>query len=178
MLGTPLHGCLLARKQPRILRKKSRRNAWVVTCSTSGGGTLQCQMSQNLTRSKTDPALTVTIRRRTTANSPCCSRCRTAFFCPPERLPDRQRRGKPVAIEQAMRTAPIPPIPMNLNLITALKARTNLNIGVGSVTRKPVSIPVTLAGFTAAIDQLATIKIARPPKQIGYHILTSDDGRH
>jgi invasion protein IalB len=34
----------------------------------------------------------------------------------------------------------------------------NLNIGMDSVTRKPVTIPVTLAGFTAAIDKLQALK--------------------
>ncbi|WP_274608548.1 invasion associated locus B family protein [Mesorhizobium sp. 131-2-1] len=40
----------------------------------------------------------------------------------------------------------------------AMKAGTNLNIGMESVTRKPVTIPVSLAGFTAAIDKLEAIR--------------------
>src|SRR5262245_47014426 len=40
-------------------------NAWVVKCSTCGSGTLECQISQNLTESKTGQrVLTVTIRRQ------------------------------------------------------------------------------------------------------------------
>ncbi|TIS94673.1 MAG: invasion associated locus B family protein, partial [Mesorhizobium sp.] len=34
----------------------------------------------------------------------------------------------------------------------------NLNIGMESVTRKPVTIPVSLAGFTAALTKLESIK--------------------
>ena len=40
----------------------------------------------------------------------------------------------------------------------AMKAGTNLNIGMESVTRKPVTIPVSLAGFTVAIDKLEAIR--------------------
>jgi invasion protein IalB len=43
-------------------------------------------------------------------------------------------------------------------IVAAMKARTNLSIGMESVTRKPVAIPVSLAGFTAAIDKLQAIK--------------------
>ncbi len=39
-----------------------------------------------------------------------------------------------------------------------MKAGTNLNVGMESVTRKPVAIPVSLAGFTAAIEKLQAIK--------------------
>nr|WP_245451693.1 invasion associated locus B family protein [Mesorhizobium waimense] len=35
-----------------------------------------------------------------------------------------------------------------------MKVGTNLNIGMESVTRKPVTIPVSLSGFTAAIEAI------------------------
>ncbi len=39
-----------------------------------------------------------------------------------------------------------------------MKAGTNLNIGMKSVTCKPVTIPVSLSGFTGVIDKLEAIK--------------------
>jgi invasion protein IalB len=39
-----------------------------------------------------------------------------------------------------------------------MKSGTNLNIGMESVTRKPVTIPVSLAGFTAAVAKLESTK--------------------
>ena len=39
-----------------------------------------------------------------------------------------------------------------------MKAGTNLDIGMESVTRRPVTIPVSLAGFTAAINKLEAIR--------------------
>lgn len=49
-------------------------------------------------------------------------------------------------------------VPLTPELITAMKAGTNLYIGMKSVTRKPVTIPVSLSGFPGAIDRLEAIK--------------------
>lgn len=49
-------------------------------------------------------------------------------------------------------------VPLTPELITAMKAGTNLNIGMKSVTCKPVTIPVSPSGFTGAIDRLEAIK--------------------
>ncbi len=43
-------------------------------------------------------------------------------------------------------------------LVAALKAGTKLNIGMESVTRKPVVIPVSLTGITAALDKLQAVR--------------------
>jgi len=43
-------------------------------------------------------------------------------------------------------------------VVAAMKAGTNLDIGMESVTRRPVTIPVSLAGFTAAINKLEAIR--------------------
>ena len=48
--------------------------------------------------------------------------------------------------------------PLSPEFIKAMKSGTNLNIGMESVTRKPVTIPVSLKGFTAAISKLESIK--------------------
>jgi invasion protein IalB len=43
-------------------------------------------------------------------------------------------------------------------LIKAMRSGTTLNIGMESVTRKPVTIPVSLKGFGAAIGKLEATK--------------------
>ena len=43
-------------------------------------------------------------------------------------------------------------------LLNALKAGSVLNIGLETVTRNPLTIPVSLTGFTSAVDRLANLK--------------------
>jgi invasion protein IalB len=49
-------------------------------------------------------------------------------------------------------------LPLSTELLAAMKTGTNLNIGMETATREPITIPVTLAGFTAAIDKLEATK--------------------
>lgn len=160
LLGTPLLAAYGQEAAPPPKEDKPA-NAWVVNCSTGGGGTLQCQMSQNLTESKTGQrVLTVTIRKQADNGELAMLLALPHGLFLPAGATYQIDSGekKPVAIQTSDQNGAYAAVPMNADLITALKAGTNLNIGMESVTRKPVSIPVTLAGFTSAIDQLATIK--------------------
>ena len=135
-------------------------NAWVVNCSGSGGTALACQMSQNLTEAKTGQrVLTVTIRKQ-----PADGALAMLFALPhglfiPAGVTYQIDTGQkvPVAIQTSDQNGAYAAVPMNAELVVALKAGTNLNVGMESVTRQPVSIPVSLSGFTAAIDRLGTV---------------------
>lgn len=136
-------------------------NAWVVNCSTGGSGTLQCQMSQNLTESKTGQrVLTVTIRKEPKDGSLAMLLALPHGLFLPAGATYQIDGGEKVAvaIQTSDQNGAYAAVPMNAEIIAALKAGTNLNIGMESVTRKPVTIPVTLAGFTAAIDKLTAIQ--------------------
>lgn len=87
-------------------------------------------------------------RRSDRAAAPCHNPCgdgwtekRCRLFLP---------SGASYQIDQGQKT--LPP-----DLVKAMKPGTNLNIGMESVTRKPVT-PVSLAGFSAALTKLESIK--------------------
>ncbi|WP_246801045.1 invasion associated locus B family protein [Mesorhizobium amorphae] len=80
-----------------------------------------------------------------------------ACSCPPA-PPTRSTPDTTVAIQTSDRNGAYAAVPLTPEPITAMKAGTNLNIGMKSVTRKPVTIPVSLSGFTGAIDKLEAIK--------------------
>lgn len=63
-----------------------------------------------------------------------------------------------IAIQTSDQNGAYAATPLSADLLKAMKSGTNLNIGIESVTRKPVTIPVSLAGFTAAIDKLQALK--------------------
>ena len=65
---------------------------------------------------------------------------------------------KTVAIQTSDQNGAYAAVPLNADLIKVLKTGTNLNIGMESVTRSPVTIPVSLNGFTVAIDKLDAIR--------------------
>jgi len=73
-------------------------------------------------------------------------------------------RAKDRAVRRFRDDEPLLPVPARAQcvgarpVVAAMKAGTNLNIGMESVTRKPVTIPVSLAGFTVAIDKLEAIR--------------------
>ena len=137
-------------------------SAWIVNCSTGGtGADLQCQMSQNLTESKSGQrVLTVTVRKETKDSG------LAMLFVLPHGLfipagatfQIDQGEKKQVAIQTSDQNGAYAATPLTSDLLAALKAGTTLNVGMESVTRKPVTIPVTLAGFTAAADKLATVQ--------------------
>ena len=155
-----------AKPEPAALAgtKPADANAWVVNCSSGTTGTnLQCQVSQNLTESKTGQrVLTVTIRRQTGEAEGSLAMLLAlphGLFLPAGATYQIDSGPKvTVAIQTSDQNGAYAAAPLTPELLTGMKAGTNLNIGMESVTRKPVTIPLTLAGFTAAIDKLEATK--------------------
>jgi invasion protein IalB len=144
-------------------QKPADANPWVVNCASGGQSTdLQCQISQNLTESKTGQrVLTVTVRKQAGDNAGLAMLLALphGLFLPAGATYQIDSGAKAtVAIQTSDQNGAYAAVPLTPELLTAMKAGTNLNIGMESVTRKPVTIPVTLAGFTAAIDKLQAIK--------------------
>jgi Invasion protein B, involved in pathogenesis len=138
------------------------QNAWVVNCSTGMSGTaFECQMSQNLTASNTGQrVLTVTIRKNAAdGGMAMLFALPHGLFLPAGASYQIDAGAKAqVAIQTSDQNGAYAAVPMDDKLIGALKAGTTLNVGMESVGRKEVVIPVSLAGFTAAIDKLASLK--------------------
>lgn len=136
-------------------------NAWTVNCASgANGGALECQMSQNLTESKTGQrVLTVTIRKQPKDGAMAMLLALPHGLFIPSGASYQIDAGEKntVAIQTSDQNGAYAAVPLNTGLIAALKTGTNLNIGMESVTRNPVTIPVSLDGFMTAIDKLGAI---------------------
>jgi invasion protein IalB len=142
--------------------KPADANPWAVNCS-SGSATaeLQCQVSQNLTEAKTGQrVLTVTVRRDSGNGSLAMLLALPHGLFLPSGASFQIDQGQKttIAIQTSDQNGAYAASPLSADLIKAMKSGTNLNIGMESVTRKPVTIPVSLAGFTAAVAKLESIK--------------------
>ncbi|MBT1156768.1 invasion associated locus B family protein [Aminobacter anthyllidis] len=142
--------------------KPAEANPWAVNCASGATiNELQCQVSQNLTESKTGQrVLTVTIRKENDKGGLAMLLALPHGLFLPSGASYQIDQGEKVviAIQTSDQNGAYAAAPLTPELITAMKAGTNLNVGMESVTRKPVAIPVSLAGFTAAIDKLQAIK--------------------
>lgn len=133
-------------------------NAWAVNCASGSTGTdLQCQVSQNLTEAKTGKrVLTVTVRPQEGGLAMLIALPHGLFLPAGASYQIDTGRKATVAIQTSDQNGAYAAVPLAPDLLAAMKAGTNLNIGMESVTRNAVTIPVSLAGFTAAIDKLNT----------------------
>ncbi|MFD9899475.1 invasion associated locus B family protein [Mesorhizobium sp. UC74_2] len=142
--------------------KQPEGNPWVVNCASGGSGTdLECQASQNLTESKTGQrVLTLTVRRQADNGSLAMLLALPhGLFLPAGASYQIDSGNKaPVAIQTSDQNGAYAAVPLTPELLTGLKSGTTLSIGMESVTRKPVTIPVSLKGFTAAVDKLQATK--------------------
>ncbi|WP_246677488.1 invasion associated locus B family protein [Mesorhizobium sp. B2-3-12] len=142
--------------------KPADANPWAVNCSSGSASTeLQCQVSQNLTEAKTGQrVLTVTVRRDNANGSLAMLLALPHGLFLPSGASYQIDQGQKttIAIQTSDQNGAYAATPLAPELIKAMKAGTNLNIGMESVTRKPVTIPVSLAGFTAALTKLESIK--------------------
>jgi invasion protein IalB len=136
-------------------------NAWNVSCASgANAAALECQMSQNLTESKTGQrVLTVTIRKQPKDGALAMLLALPHGLFIPAGATYQIDAGekKTVAIQTSDQNGAYAAVPLTADLVKVLKTGTNLNIGMESVTRSPVTIPVSLNGFTAAIDKLDAI---------------------
>ncbi len=142
--------------------KPADANPWAVNCSSGSTTTeLQCQLSQNLTEAKTGQrVLTVTVRRDNGNGSLAMLLALPHGLFLPSGASFQIDQGQKttIAIQTSDQNGAYAATPLSADLIKAMKSGTNLNIGMESVTRKPVTIPVSLAGFTAAVAKLESIK--------------------
>ncbi|ESY48494.1 invasion associated locus B family protein [Mesorhizobium sp. RSR380A] len=142
--------------------KPAEGNPWSLNCASGSAGTeLQCQVSQNLTEAKTGQrVLTVTVRRDNgNGNLAMLLALPHGLFLPSgASYQIDQGQKTTIAIQTSDQNGAYAATPLSADLLKAVKSGTNLNIGIESVTRKPVTIPVSLAGFTAAIDKLQALK--------------------
>lgn len=142
--------------------KPADANPWAVNCSSgSASAELQCQVSQNLTEAKSGQrVLTVTVRRESgNGGLAMLLALPHGLFLPSgASFQIDQGQKTTLAIQTSDQNGAYAATPLSADLIKAMKSGTNLNIGMESVTRKPVTIPVSLAGFTAAVAKLESIK--------------------
>ncbi|WP_258590735.1 invasion associated locus B family protein [Mesorhizobium sp. AR07] len=142
--------------------KPADANPWAVNCSSgSANAELQCQVSQNLTESKSGQrVLTVTVRRDSgNGGLAMLLALPHGLFLPSgASFQIDQGQKTTLAIQTSDQNGAYAATPLSADLIKAMKSGTNLNIGMESVTRKPVTIPVSLAGFKAAVAKLESIK--------------------
>ncbi|WP_245456051.1 invasion associated locus B family protein [Mesorhizobium sp. M7A.F.Ca.US.008.03.1.1] len=142
--------------------KPADANPWAVNCSSGSATTeLQCQVSQNLTEAKTEQrVLTVTVRRDNGNGSLAMLLALPHGLFLPSGASFQIDQGQKttIAIQTSDQNGAYAATPLSADLVKAMKSGTNLNIGMESVTRKPVTIPVSLAGFTAAVAKLVSIK--------------------
>ncbi|RUX73475.1 invasion associated locus B family protein [Mesorhizobium sp. M7A.F.Ca.US.006.04.2.1] len=142
--------------------KPADANPWAMNCSSGSATTeLQCQLSQNLTEAKTGQrVLTVTVRRDNGNGSLAMLLALPHGLFLPSGASFQIDQGQKttIAIQTSDQNGAYAATPLSADLIKAMKSGTNLNIGMESVTRKPVTIPVSLAGFTAAVAKLESIK--------------------
>ncbi|AZO57368.1 MULTISPECIES: invasion associated locus B family protein [unclassified Mesorhizobium] len=149
--------------QPQPAQSKTAdANPWAVNCSSGSANTeLQCQLSQNLTEAKTGQrVLTVTVRRDNANGSLAMLLALPHGLFLPSGASYQVDQGQKttIAIQTSDQNGAYAATPLPPDLVKAMKSGTNLNIGMESVTRKPVTIPVSLAGFTAALTKLETTK--------------------
>lgn len=151
-----------AEAKPADAQPAERGNPWVVNCSTgTTGTTLECQVSQNLTEAKTGQrVLTVTVRRQNDSAALAMILALPHGLYLPAGASYQIDAGQKatVAIQTSDQNGAYAALPLSTELLAAMKTGTNLNIGMETATRKPITIPVTLAGFTAAIDKLEATK--------------------
>lgn len=135
--------------------------AWAVNCSSGASGTaLTCQMSQNLTESQSGRrVLTVTIRKQGgEAGLAMLLALPHGLFLPAGATYQVDEGEKAaVAIQTSDQNGAYAAVPLSEGLLGTLRNGSSLKIGMESVTRQPVTIPVSLAGFSAALDKLNSV---------------------
>ena len=149
--------------RPAAAQKTPPADPWVVSClGAADASGLQCQASENLTELKTGQrVLTVTIRKESGDKGGYAMLLALphGLFLPAGityQVDAGPRSTAPV--ETSDRNGAYAAVPLSAGMIAAMKTGTKLDVGMESVTRKKVVIPVSLAGFRAAIGKLQAIR--------------------
>lgn len=149
-----------APKQDAVTAPAPPAIAWTLNCASGATGTLECQMSQNLTESKSGQrVLTVTIRKQPKDGTMALLLALPHGLYIPSGASYQIDQGakNAVAIQTSDQNGAYAAVPLNEALIAALKAGTTLNVAMESLARSPVTIPLSLNGFTAAFDKLSAV---------------------
>lgn len=142
--------------------KQPEAASWVVNCSSGGATTdLECQVSQNLTEAKTGQrVLTLTVRRQGEKGELVLLLALPHGLFLPSGVSYQIDGGEKAtaAVQTSDQNGAYAAVPLSSALLGGLKSGTTLNIGMEAVTRKPLTIPVPLKGFTAAVDKMLATK--------------------
>lgn len=136
--------------------------AWALSCSSpnAGTGALECQMSQTILRQETGQILTVITIRKPQSGSMAMNLVLPHGLYLPAGVSYQIGTGakNTAVIFSSDQSGAYASVTLAPELLNALKAGSILNIGLETVSRNPLTIPVSLTGFTSAVDRLANLK--------------------
>lgn len=133
---------------------------WLINCASGVSSTdLECQASQNLTETKTGQRV-LTVRRQGEKGELTLLLALPHGLFLPSGVSYQVDEGEKAtaAIQTSDQNGAYAAVPLAPALLKTLKSGTTLSIGMEAVTRKPVTIPVPLKGFTAAVDKMVATK--------------------
>lgn len=149
-------------RNPAAATAQPAAPAWALSCSSpnAGSGPLECQMSQTILRQETGQILMViTIRKPQNGTMTMNLVLPHGLYLPTGVSYQVGTGGKNTAvIYSSDQNGAYASVPLAPELLNALKAGSVLNIGLETVSRNPLTIPVSLTGFTSAVDRLANLK--------------------
>ena len=141
-----------------VAEKKPPETNWKAKCvNDEQGASVDCRVVQNIQLTKTKQRLlSVMVRMPTLTRQPAL-----AFNLPhglylPAGTTIQIDRSEPFAleIETCDQKGCYANMPAGNELLTALKRGANLTVTFQNLARKPIAVPVTLVGFTAAFDKI------------------------
>lgn len=142
----------------RVPKVQQVDTGWVVNCtSKTAAESLVCQVSQDITIKDTGQRLVSVILRQGDDRqglSMLLALPHGIFFPAGVDLKIDDSKPQKVAMQTSDPRGSYAAFNVNAAFLAALKAGNRLTIGLENVQRKPISIDVSLSGFTAAIGKL------------------------
>ncbi len=134
---------------------------WVVTCSPAADGTKgTCQMTQVLFAEGTgQPLISATIRPQAEDKrmGMLLSLPHGLYFPPGLTIAIDQGRATNVAIQTSDQKGAYAALPLTDELLMAMKLGKHLNIAMRFADGRDMVVPLTLDGFSAALDKLTSL---------------------
>lgn len=135
---------------------------WALGCSSPNAGSsgLECQMSQTLIRQETGQILMVVTIRKSQNGQMAMNLVLPHGLYLPSGVSYQVGTGakNTAVIYSSDQNGAYATVPLTPELLATFKAGSTITIGLETVSRNPLNIPVSLTGFTAAIDRLSNIK--------------------
>ncbi|WP_454858328.1 invasion associated locus B family protein [Rhizobium binxianense] len=135
---------------------------WALNCfsADASSGALECQMSRTILRQETGQILTViTIRKLQDGSMTMNLVLPHGLYLPAGVSYQIDTSAKNTAvILSSDQNGAYANVALTPELVSALKSGSTFNLGLETVSRSPLTIPVSLTGFTSAIDRLANLK--------------------